>query len=48
MLLVLGAVVVSFAMVFIHRMWPPSGVSTDSLGWMSEQWLDEYRASHPA
>ena len=30
----------------VPRMWVPGGVNSTNLGWMSEQWLAEHRASH--
>ncbi len=45
MLLIVGAVVVLTAAVLIPRMRLP-GMNARTLGWMSEQWLDNYRASH--
>ena len=48
MLLIAGAAIVLFAVTIIHRMGvPPSGVHPANLGWMSERWLAEHRASHP-
>lgn len=46
MLLILGAVIVSVAVAIIPRMGVPGGVNGRALGWMSEQWLAEHRASH--
>jgi hypothetical protein len=46
MLLIVGLVVVSVAVVIIPRMRLPAGVNAAPLGWMSEQWLAEHRASH--
>ena len=36
----------SIAVMSILRMRVPTGVSGHGLGWMSEQWLAEQRASH--
>ena len=47
MLFIVGVVIVSIAVYMIPRMWVPGGVNSASLGWMSEQWLAEHRASHP-
>jgi hypothetical protein len=47
-LIIAGAVAVSVAVVIIARLRVPGGVNADALGWMSAQWLAEYRASHPA
>jgi hypothetical protein len=44
MLMIVGAVLVVIAI--IHRMRVPGGVNAGGLGWMSEQWLMEHRASH--
>ena len=46
MLLIFGAVVASIAVAIIPRMRVPGGVNESQLGWMSEQWLAEHRASH--
>ena len=45
MLFIAGLVIVSVAVVIIPRMRVPGGVNPASLGWMSEQWLAEQRAS---
>ena len=47
MLFIVGVVIVLIAVVIIQRMRVPSGVNSASLGWMSEQWVAEHRASHP-
>lgn len=46
MLLILGVVMLLIAVVVISRTRVPGGVNSSNLGWMSEQWLAEYRASH--
>jgi hypothetical protein len=46
MLFIVGLIIGSLAVVIIPRMRLPSGASAASLGWMSEQWLAEHRASH--
>jgi hypothetical protein len=46
MLFIVGVVMVSIAFVIIPRIRPPGGVNAANLGWMSEQWLAEHRASH--
>lgn len=46
MLLIVGAVIVLMALVIIPRMRVPGGVNASTLGWMSERWLAEQRASH--
>ena len=49
MLFVIGAVIVlSIAAVIIHAMRVPGGVNAHTLGWMSERWLAEHRASRSA
>jgi len=47
MLFTLGVAIVSIAVVILPRMRVPGGVHAARLGWMSQQWLAEYRASHP-
>ena len=42
MLLITGVVILSVLVVLVSRR-PENG---QSLGWMSDQWLAEYRASH--
>jgi hypothetical protein len=47
MLFTIGIGIVLLAVAILHRMGvPQSGVSSASLGWMSERWLAEHRASH--
>ncbi|HEY0874894.1 MAG TPA: hypothetical protein VGD94_15585 [Vicinamibacterales bacterium] len=46
MLFIVAIIVVLIAVVIIPRMRVPSGVNSANLGWMSEQWLAEHRASH--
>jgi hypothetical protein len=41
-------VVAVVAVVLLPRMRVSRGVDAAPLGWMSEQWLAEYRASHSA
>ena len=45
MLIIVGVVIMLIAVVIIQRMRLPGGVNSTSLGWMSEQWLAEHRAS---
>jgi hypothetical protein len=45
MLFIVGAVIVSIAVVIMPRMRVPGG-DASTLGWMSEQWLAEHRASN--
>ena len=46
MLFIAGLVIVSVLIVIIPRMRATGGVNAAPLGWMSEQWLAEHRASH--
>ena len=46
MFLILGVVVLSVAVVIITRIRVPDRMNGRALGWMSEQWLLEQRASH--
>jgi hypothetical protein len=46
MLFIVGLVMVLIAVVIIPRRRVPGGVNSGNLGWMSEQWLAEHRASH--
>ena len=46
MLFIVGVVIAFIAVVIIPRMRVPGGVNSANLGWMSEQWLAEHRASH--
>ena len=48
MQLIFGAVFVLIAVVIVPRLRVPNGVSGGALGFMSEQWLAEYRGSHSA
>lgn len=43
---IVGIVIALIAFVIIPRMRVPGGVNSANLGWMSEQWLTEHRASH--
>jgi hypothetical protein len=45
MLFVVGAIIVLVALVLVPRLQVGNGTNADALGWMSQQWLDEYRAS---
>ena len=42
-MLIAGVVIAAVLVVAVSRMRPENGAK---LGWMSEQWLAEYRASH--
>jgi hypothetical protein len=46
MFLIVGIGIVLIAVGLIPRMRVPGGVNSADLGWMSEQWLAEHRASH--
>ena len=46
MLFIVGVGIVLIAVGIVPRMWVPGGVNSARLGWMSEQWLAEHRASH--
>jgi hypothetical protein len=45
MLFIVGLVMVLIGVVIIPRMRVPGGVNSANLGWISEQWLAEHRAS---
>lgn len=45
MLFIIGALITLTAVVIIRKMRAPGGANAAKLGWMSEQWLAEYRAS---
>ena len=47
MLFIVGLVIVSVAVVILPSLRVPGRVNDVPLGWMSEQWLAEHRASHP-
>lgn len=46
MLLIFGVVTALIVVVVVPRMRRPGGAHSANLGWMSEQWLAEHRASH--
>ncbi len=46
MLFIAGLVIVLVLVVIIPRMRAPASVNAAPLGWMSDQWLAEHRASH--
>jgi hypothetical protein len=46
MLFILTIVIVLIAVVIIPRMRLPHSGNSANLGWMSERWLAEHRASH--
>ena len=45
-LFIVGIVIALIAFVIISRVRVPVCVNSASLGWMSEQWLTDHRASH--
>jgi hypothetical protein len=47
-MLISGILVALTAAVIIARVRTSEGMSAGPLGWMSEQWLAEYRASNPS
>ena len=48
MLLLIGVLITAIIVMSILRARSPAGVHGAHLGWMSEQWLAEYRAAHPS
>ena len=46
LMLFIVCVVIGLIAFVIPRMRVPGGVNSANLGWMSEQWLTEHRASH--
>ena len=46
MLLIVILLLALTAVVISSRLRVPGGVNRGNLGWMSEQWLADYRASH--
>jgi hypothetical protein len=47
MLLIIGLLIALITVVLIVRARVPGGVNSAQLGWVSQRWLAEYRASHP-
>jgi hypothetical protein len=45
MLLIIGLVLAALAAAVIYRARVPGGVNEAQLGWVSERWLAEHRAS---
>ncbi len=45
MLLMIGALISLTVVIILSRV--RAGMNVATLGWMSDQWLAEYRASHP-
>ena len=48
MLLIFAVLITATAAGSLLRVWVPGSGSSAHLGWMSEQWLAEYRAAHPS
>ena len=48
MLFIIGALIALTAAVVIPKVRVAGGVNAAPLGWVSEQWLAEYRRSHPS
>jgi hypothetical protein len=46
MLLTLGVLLTLTAGMIVSRLRAPQAAHAAALGWMSEQWLAEHRASH--
>jgi hypothetical protein len=46
MLFIIAVAIVLIAVGITPRMGVPGGVNSANLGWMSEHWLAEHRASH--
>ena len=47
MLLLIGLFIALIAMLIITRLQGPLRVDPAKLGWMSQKWLAEYRATRP-
>ena len=48
MLLIVGILILLIAAVIISSLRVAAGASANDLGWMSQRWLAEHRASHSA
>jgi hypothetical protein len=48
MLLIIGVLITLTAVTVISRLRVARGDNTAKLGWVSQQWLAEHRASHPS
>jgi hypothetical protein len=46
MLFIIGILIALASAVIIRRV-RIAGVNAEAIGWMSQQWIAEYRASHP-
>ena len=44
----IGVLITAIVLMSILGVRSPAGVHAAHLGWMSEQWLAEYRAAHPS
>jgi hypothetical protein len=47
MLLIIGILLIAIVGALVYRARVPGGVNAAQLGWVSDRWLAEYRASHP-
>ncbi|HYU79564.1 MAG TPA: hypothetical protein VEK56_11305 [Vicinamibacterales bacterium] len=48
MLLIIGLLILLTTMVIAPKLQLLAGKKTVELGWMSQEWLAEHRASHPS
>ncbi len=46
MLIIIAVLVTLTVVALIPTVWVPATVNASKLGWMSERWLAEHRASH--
>ncbi len=46
MLLLVAVLIILTVIALIPTVWVPATVKVTTLGWMSERWLAEHRASH--
>ena len=47
MLLIIGVLIMAIIAAFISRLPLPEAVDPAHLGYVSQRWLAQYRASHP-
>jgi hypothetical protein len=47
LLIIIGVLITVFVIALLARARVPGGVNDSQLGWVSQRWLAEYRASHP-
>jgi hypothetical protein len=47
-MLLICLLIATMLAAFIVKFRVPGGVNDANLGWMSQQWLAEHRASHPS